>query len=563
MKAWRLLWMGIGLGLPVIAAQAASEAGYLALTAHQHQAAPFESVRITRGPEEQRDGRPAAWLQFELRQKAQYDQPPLCSVRLLSEGDPLAGRTNAVRVLRFQVRYPATGECLEYRERFTGLALLPTWSDFARHFLPRSAPGSRAPKGLPESVELLGHVWTQHFASTNAPWPEWTEVKPLVLDRELLIGNSRPFKDREGRRLPQQPQRQNYQYVPYSAEDIGAMINAGFNLFTINPDQEAWVRAEPVFYHRRTEGKPPIHYPADLYRANYLGPVMFMDEPSILMVGDTNIHRTLRYFSDAAALIEKRTRATYEQAGGYGSYQLEKNLEAMGVNLGDLRVRQWDYPSWETLYDTTFYQMRGGGAGLVHEGRYQLASFDQAVQKFTGRERRHTASEVLQYHYAFLRGGTRPFGKHWGTAIYGQCDTNLAPLALTLAYDMGARYLWFWSSDHEHHVPWVGQLALARHLRAHERAQPRGSIFAAPPKVDVAIAIPDGYFLSLDNLWWVRVMDAEGKNEASQRYRRLIQRALAAVHRCYDQGRSFDITVNDGRKITGYRKVIDLSDEAY
>jgi hypothetical protein len=167
---------------------------------------------------------------------------------------------------------------------------------------------------------------------------------------------------------------------------------------------------------------------------------------------------------------------------------------------------------------------------------------------------------LLEYHYAFLRGGTLPFGKHWGTAIYGQCDTNIAPLALTLAYDMGARYLWFWSSDHDHHVPWPEQLALARHLRRHAQQHPRGSVWGRPPRARVAIAIPEGYFLSLDNLWWVRVMDREGKNEASQRYQRLMRRALLAMHDCWERGLSFDVVVDDGCAPRLYPKVIRILD---
>jgi hypothetical protein len=79
---------------------------------------------------------------------------------------------------------------------------------------------------------------------------------------------------------------------------------------------------------------------------------------------------------------------------------------------------------------------------------------------------------------------------------------------------------------------------------------------AVPPAVEVAVAIPYGYFLSLDNLWWVRELDKEGKNESSQRYRHLMQRALAAVHECWTAGTGFDITVDDGKPIQGYRRVI-------
>ena len=535
------------------------EGSYLALTARHRQPAPLESLRLTRGPLERVGKQTAGWWQCELRARARYEEPPLCVVRWLAVGDPWP-RSNQCVVLRYQLRLPATGECYEYVERFSGLALLPAWANFQRHFLPHAAPGSGWQSRLPESVELLGHVWTMHYSRTNAPWVPWTDVRRLVLDRELLVGNSRPFKDQEGKRLPQTPQRQDYHYVPYTAEDVQEMIQAGFNLFTVQPEQELWVRGQPVFYHRPVHARTPLAFPADLYRANYLGPVMFMDEPSILMVGDTNVHRTLRYFADAAALIEKRTRATYESAGPYGSWHLHQALENAGVNLGDMRLQQVDYPSWETLHETTFYQMRAGGAGLVHEGRYQLANFDRAVQQFTGRPRAHTVRELLEYHYAFLRGGTLPLGKHWGTAIYGQCDTNIAPQALTLAYDRGARYLWFWSSDHEHHVPWPEQLALARQLRAHEHKHPRGSLWGRPPRARVAIVIPEGYFLSLDNLWWVRVLDRDGKNEASQRYQRLMRRALLAMQDCWDRGWSFDVVVDDGRAPRLYPQTIRVTD---
>jgi hypothetical protein len=218
---------------------------------------------------------------------------------------------------------------------------------------------------------------------------------------------------------------------------------------------------------------------------------------------------------------------------------------------------QEDYPSWETYYDTAFYQMKGGGIGIVHEGRYQFPEFDAAVEWVTGEKRAHTAVELLRYHYAFLRGGVRPFGKFWGTAIYGQCDTNIAPQALTLAYDMGARYFWFWTSDHEHHVPWPEQLELARTLKNHIQSHGRRSISGPQPELDTAIVIPNGYFLSLENLWWVRSL--EKANDSSNAYRNLMRRALAEIHRCLERGADFDVTVDDGHPITNYRRIVRLN----
>ena len=74
------------------------------------------------------------------------------------------------------------------------------------------------------------------------------------------------------------------------------------------------------------------------------------------------------------------------------------------------------------------------------------------------------------------------------------------------------------------------------------------------------ILIPNGYFLSLENLWWVRVMDQERKNPASQAYRRLMQNAFQTVYECFDKGEDFDIGVDDGTPIRAYHRVVRISD---
>jgi dephospho-CoA kinase len=38
------------------------------------------------------------------------------------------------------------------------------------------------------------------------------------------------------------------------------------------------------------------------------------------------------------------------------------------------------------------------------------------------------------------------------------------------------------------------------------------------------------------------------------------RRALEAVHRCLDRGESFDLTVDDGRPIKGYRRIVRVDD---
>jgi hypothetical protein len=97
------------------------------------------------------------------------------------------------------------------------------------------------------------------------------------------------------------------------------MVAAAINSFIVDETQFPWVRGEPVFHIRR--GGKHIAYPTDLYRSNYLGAVMFLDEPGIIMVGDKNIHNTLRYFSDAAAVLQKRIRESFASSGNYSAFR--------------------------------------------------------------------------------------------------------------------------------------------------------------------------------------------------------------------------------------------------
>lgn len=55
-------------------------------------------------------------------------------------------------------------------------------------------------------------------------------------------------------------------------------------------------------------------------------------------------------------------------------------------------------------------------------------------------------------------------------------------------------------------------------------------------------------------------MDKEGTNAASRAYQRLMRRGIEAVHRCLDRGEDFDVTVDDGRPIRGYRHIVRVDD---
>lgn len=516
---------------------------------------PFNVVNITYGPAEA--GR-VTW-QLEAIPEEDPNSRPLFQLRAATSRDPLAVSSKPLEFYRYQLHIPETGETYDYRDvRRPGYASLPGWGRFVHHFIPRPARATGYQGGVPHTCEYLGHVLTLREARGGAAWSEWSDATVLNLDRELWIGTGRTFKDREGHRLPQTPERRNYDYVTWTQDDYEVMIDAGMNVLGVAPGMKGFLQGQPVFYRGGTND---LVYPVDLYRSNFIGPKMYMDEPACIMVGNQTVHTTLKYFTDAAALLTNRVRAQEWE----GRWEVHEGLRKRDVGLGDMKVIQRDYATWETRYETAFYQFQGGAKGFVHEGRYQLDEFNEFARASTGIDREYSAEEMFRYYFGVMRGAARHFGGDWGTSIYGQADPRLSPTAVKLAWDMGARYVWFWTSDHDHHLPWHEQNELTRIVRKHAAENPRPSIRGPKPLLDKVIVIPYGYFLVLESpssrknawdLWWVRELDPEGRNESSQRYRRLMHNALVEINKALDAGESFDVTVDDGTEITGYREVV-------
>lgn len=558
-----LLPLLVASGTPTCAAgpEPGTRGVYRVLPGEHRGSQPLDVVELTYGPRSISPRGESWWWELTLRRRVD-SKLPILTLRAETARDPEDGSSSPLGFRRYRLREGDASPALDYRDVHTKRAALPSWPGFEALFVPHPAPATRRRDGLPNSCEYLGHVLTLVRVDRGIAWKEWSDVLSLELDPELLIGTGRTVRDSEGHRLPQKPERRNYDYVPFSADDYRTMVDAGMTQFGVVPGMESWLRSQPV-YHRTLPD--PTTYPLDLYRSNFTGPVMFMDEPTCIMVGDKTVHTTLRHFTDASVLITKRVRSLYHPR----ALGMAQHLRGAGISLGDMELLQDDFPTWETRYETAFYQLAGGGSGFVHEGRYQLGEFNEWAKATTGHDREYTAEEMLRYIYAHMRGAARHFGKHWGTSIYGQADPAITPLAITLAYDMGARWIWYWTSDHDHHLPWPEQLELTRHLRKHVDLHPRRSIRATPPVLDKAIVIPRGYFLVLESptgrrnawdLWWVREMDAAGQNEASRAYRALMRDALAEVNAALDAGEEFDFVVDDGRPISRYRRVVRLRD---
>jgi hypothetical protein len=395
---------------PPLQPPAGTRRHYLVFSGRNELPPPFATVDLVYGPNE--GGRNFRWWQLEARSKTNLDAPPLFVLRALTSADPLAEKQQPLEFARYLLQIPETGETYEYRDSNTGGALLPCWEGFERDFLPHPAPSTGWIDGAAETCEFLGQLLSLAHATLQSgePWSSWNNVKRLDLNREILVGNDRDFKDSEGHRLAL-PTTNDYNYIPLTEEDYRNAIDAGMNLFSIAAQHETWVRSEPVFYLRDATGEPALRFPADLYRANYLGYVMFVDEPASLILNRKDLRLAARFPSDLSTLFEMWTRASYLSTGSYGVWHLDAALRGKGVNLGDMRLTQSDFPTWDSYPESTYYEMKAGVAGIVDEGRFNVAAFNSKVLAATGLKWEHTPLQILKFDYAMMRGGTRPFGK--------------------------------------------------------------------------------------------------------------------------------------------------------
>jgi hypothetical protein len=158
---------------------------------------------------------------------------------------------------------------------------------------------------------------------------------------------------------------------------------------------------------------------------------------------------------------------------------------------------------------------------------------------------------------AFLRGAARCTGKDWGISIYGQSDPEINPVAVTMAYDLGARYIWFWTSDHQHNLPWREQLELSRTVMRRARENPRPPREDLIRKAEVAVAFPEGYTYFPYHMWHNPRLGPNDLNHRGMVHREVIANAMWEGILCLKQGIPFDFVV-DGPHLeeAGYPKVI-------
>ncbi len=461
-------------------------------------------------------------------------------VRVLLDDPLLAAEHKSQATVHRYIYKESDAPAVEYVDGVTGRAVTTTFG-LLENFFPTFDEAAAQRELFPNRGRFLGLPIARAEAS-NDPRAllSGADIR-LELNPWLLIGTGRNAREVEGRRIWTG---EEYTYRRFEQADYDEMIEAGINYFRADEDQRSWICHRPVFYTLiRVNHQTP--YPEIFYRANCRGTRMFIDEPAVHQAwffgANPDLAKSLSHPREAARLLEHRVRETYNSQGVYGRWSLMQSLQMVSYDLGELQIDETHFPIWETIYPTAYYQMKAGPTGFVHESRYVLGHDPQIFNAQFGVRIPCEPASIFKIHNAYFRGAARAFDGDWGIAIYGQAEQEISPLAVTTAYDMGARYLWYWTSDRLHHLPYDEQRVIHKHAAEH----PRGPLTDLKRRAPVAIVLPDGYTLQPHRLWQTNAFHLDRCNEHGLTYREVLAKAGEQIERCIKQNVEFDLLYDD------------------
>ena len=452
---------------------------------------------------------------------------------LLTDGHPFAGSSaKKTNFLRYIVQ-EAGQSPIEYVNIRSGKALLPMFG-LAEKLLPRAT--EQGDGLLFEKGTFLGHPLAR-VPTMGKPFVALPKnIRKLFFNPDLLIGTSRNFRDDgKGRKS----EKDNYNYVPFTKENYDEMIAAGINYFTAKGEQIDWIKRRAVFY----EGYAPgIDFPEELFRPNFKGLQMFIDEPASRLAGKYARDGSP---ADAVKVIQAEIRRKLNNRG------YESILREKGIDLGSLELTEPDVPIWETYIGTAYYQLEANPCGIIQECRWQIhpGNFDrgrmlQRINAEFGTNIPVEPKNLFLWYYSQMIGPARVFGAKWGMSIYGHAEQELRLPSMKLAYDLGAAYIWFWTSDHNHHVPYTEQLALARTITDYAKAHPRPPLNKLLRRAKKAIVLPYGYTLpacwELD-MYGSYIFSIDRKNELEIPYKQVLAPAVREIEYCLKNKIPYDV----------------------
>jgi hypothetical protein len=457
------------------------------------------------------------------------------------------------------------GEAVEYRHGATGEAAMPSILEW---------DGLTPKPAGPDRMTYLGHTY-RFFRPSGATALPPPRLRVVTLRPDMWVGTAHNLRQKDDTRRYDGSE---YEFVPLTAQDYRDMAAAGVTCVNVDRMQLPWAHDLGLFYWGK--GGNELPFLEMVYRPQYLGPTIFIDEPAV-HTRDSILRP--RFEIDPGYRKRISAQLAYGEFTKYFEHALKEGahktlVRALStrpdVDLGQMEFIQQNLYTWETMPSTALYQLSRDARvpqAFVFEppgrigSRRTLPEFNMTygTQIPPGNPRHLT--DIL---FGFARGAARVTGKEWGVSIYGAVEQADAPYWLTRAYDMGATRFLFWDNSQLAAVPYREVLALARHLKAHSAQNPRPSLERLRSAAEVAVVFPPGYNLGhvqmgKGNLWGVGELNLERVNRAGVKYRDVMSALFTEIEWLLKTGRAFDAMWDlADRQPTGYREVIRIREDA-
>ncbi len=550
------------------------EPGQMATYQHEGEGslpnAVVKTLTVAIGSIDEKTGVPYQWICLRAT-KVSGDK---FAVWLLSESIPSEDLKVARATTSRYILQVGDDPPLEFRDKFTGKPVLPGLGAW-QYLFPKPADKEAQNDLFPQTVKYLGHTYRLAHISDSGDTVAPPDTQRLSLRPDALIGPPSNTKQvDETRRYDMS----DYELKLLTEADYDEMIAAGINCVRVDTEQVEWVKNRNVFYWGIDAAT--LGYPECLYRSNYLGPALFMDEPAVC----TRDH-VLRPKLEADADFRKSVtpQLAFEAFQDYfhtakydgGPTRLCKGLETHpDIDVGDMRFLQENLYTWDTIISSAAYQLSEGNtespAAIVFEppGRVgTMRTLPEMNMTYGCQIPIDNPKNLASILYGFLRGAARQTDKGWGMSIYGQVHRADAFWLQTHAYDLGARHFHYWDNHQLACVPYSEVLALSRNLSAHVESHPYRNLDALRKAAETVILLPPGYNLGhvemgRGNLWGVGELNLERRNRENIKYRTVMHNFFTEIERAIRLGVAFDLIWDlEALKLSDYREVVRIRED--
>jgi hypothetical protein len=525
---------------------------------------------LTVGNVEQRDKIPYQWIHLH----AIKENTELFGVWLLCSDYPSKFvKTAQASIARF-ILQEGKSKPVEFVHQKFQTAILPTTGAW-EFLLPRQEGGGNPVREKSNKICFLGHEYKFDKLEHISTCPPIEAPHEICLSPDLLTGVPHNTRQKDETRRYDES---DYELIKFTKEDYAEMISAGLNCFRVDAEQAEWIKRSNVYYWGI--GGEDVSYPECLYKSNYIGPVLFFDEPMVRtrdhvvkpkLKKNSSLHETLT----PQKVLEDFKKLFHETKYEHSSTSLLKGLaQRDDVDVGNMNFLQQNMYTWETMVSSALYQLSEGNNSppfaMVFEppGRFGTRRILPELNMcFDCQIPADDPKNLISMIYGFLRGAARVTGKEWGVSIYGAVDRSDTFWFITHAYDLGASLFFYWDSYQLACVPFNEYLTMTKHLRAHQKNFPERNMERLKNAAEVAILIPPGYnmghvHMGRGNSWAITELNLERCNKYSVTYRQVMSNFYTEIERCLRFGVSFDLFWNlEDLKLDGYREIVSIRED--